>query len=101
MFTAMRRARAMVDSIGLTPEKLGIPLASAIQTPGRVVQLDQMTAAERFAKAAYRVDRAEDIGRGIARRSALRRPAGSVAFIWKSVLGEIIDADLANRRLRP
>ena len=27
------RARAIVDTIGLTPEQLGIPLASAIQTP--------------------------------------------------------------------
>ncbi|MDT5284456.1 MAG: oxalyl-CoA decarboxylase, partial [Mycobacterium sp.] len=34
---------------------------------GDYEELDQMTAAERFAKAAYRVDRAEDIGRGIAR----------------------------------
>jgi hypothetical protein len=33
MFIAVRRARAIVDTIGLTPEQLGIPLASAIQTP--------------------------------------------------------------------
>jgi hypothetical protein len=33
MFVAVRRARAIVDTIGLTPEQLGIPLASAIQTP--------------------------------------------------------------------
>lgn len=33
IFAAVRRARAMIDSIGLTPEQLGIPLESAIQTP--------------------------------------------------------------------
>jgi hypothetical protein len=27
MFIAVRRASAMVDTIGLTPEQLGIPLA--------------------------------------------------------------------------
>ena len=30
---AVRRARAMADTIGFTPEQLGIPLASAIHTP--------------------------------------------------------------------
>ena len=33
MFIAVRRASAIVDTIGLTPEQLGIPLASAIHTP--------------------------------------------------------------------
>lgn len=34
---------------------------------GDYEELDQMAAAERFAKAAYRVDRVQDIGRGVAR----------------------------------
>jgi hypothetical protein len=33
MFIAVRRASAIVVTIGLTPEQLGIPLASAPQTP--------------------------------------------------------------------
>ena len=63
---------------------------------GDYEELDQMTAAERFAKAAYRVDRAEDIGRGIARaiRTAVSgRPGGVYLDIPAAVLGEIIDAD--------
>jgi oxalyl-CoA decarboxylase len=62
---------------------------------GDYEELDQMTAAERFAKAAYRVDRAEDIGRGIARaiRTAVSgRPGGVYLDIPAAVLGEIIDA---------
>lgn len=63
---------------------------------GDYEELDQMAAAERFAKAAYRVDRAEDIGRGIARaiRTAISgRPGGVYLDIPAAVLGEIIDAD--------
>jgi oxalyl-CoA decarboxylase len=63
---------------------------------GDYEELDQMAAAERFAKAAYRVDRAEDIGRGIARaiRTAVSgRPGGVYLDIPAAVLGEIIDAD--------
>jgi oxalyl-CoA decarboxylase len=63
---------------------------------GDYEELDQMTAAERFAKAAYRVDRAEDIGRGIARaiRTAVSgRPGGVYLDIPAAVLGEVIDAD--------
>ncbi|BBZ47906.1 oxalyl-CoA decarboxylase [Mycobacterium parmense] len=62
---------------------------------GDYEELDQMTAAERFAKAAYRVDRAEDIGRGIARaiRTAVSgRPGGVYLDIPAAVLGEVIDA---------
>ena len=33
MFVAVRRASAMTDTMGFTPEQQGIPLASAIQTP--------------------------------------------------------------------
>jgi oxalyl-CoA decarboxylase len=62
---------------------------------GDYEELDQMTAAERFAKAAYRVDRAQDIGRGIARaiRTAMSgRPGGVYLDIPAAVLGEVIDA---------
>src|SRR6478735_5124224 len=65
---------------------------------GDYEELDQMTAAERFAKAAYRVDRAEDIGRGIARaiRTAVSgRPGGVYLDIPAAVLGEVIDAEEA------
>jgi oxalyl-CoA decarboxylase len=63
---------------------------------GDYEELDQMTAAERFAKAAYRVDRPEDIGRGIARalRTAVSgRPGGVYLDIPAAVLGAVIDAD--------
>src|ERR1700739_915179 len=63
---------------------------------GDYEELDQMTAAERFAKAAYRVDRAEDIGRGIARAirtAASGRAGGGSLAIPARVLGEVIDAD--------
>jgi oxalyl-CoA decarboxylase len=65
---------------------------------GDYEELDQMTAAERFAKAAYRVDRAEDIGRGIARaiRTAVSgRPGGVYLDVPAAVLGEVIDAGKA------
>src|SRR5271166_4185650 len=54
---------------------------------GDYEELDQMTAAERFAKAAYRVDRAEDIGRGVARaiRTAVSgRPGAATAARTRS-----------------
>ena len=49
---------------------------------GEYEELDQLAAARPFAKAAYRIDRAEDIGRGIARaiRAAVSgRPAVSTS----------------------
>ncbi|MGO9352737.1 MAG: oxalyl-CoA decarboxylase [Mycobacterium sp.] len=69
---------------------------------GDYEELDQMTAAERFAKAAYRVDRAEDIGRGIARAirtAASGRPGGVYLDIPAAVLGEVIDADTGTKSL--
>jgi oxalyl-CoA decarboxylase len=69
---------------------------------GDYEELDQMTAAERFAKAAYRVDRAEDIGRGIARaiRTAVSgRPGGVYLDIPAAVLGEVIDAEQGRKSL--
>ncbi|MGW1005865.1 oxalyl-CoA decarboxylase [Streptomyces sp. NPDC002520] len=63
---------------------------------GDYEEMDQLAAARPFAKAAYRVQRAEDIGRGIARaiRTAISgRPGGVYLDIPAAVLGEVIDAD--------
>ena len=62
---------------------------------GDYEEMDQMSAAERFAKAAYRVDRLEDIGRGVARaiRTAISgRPGGVYLDIPAEVLGGVMDA---------
>lgn len=61
---------------------------------GDYEEMDQLAVAKQFAKAAYRVHRAQDIGRGIAR--ALRtaaggRPGGVYLDIPAAVLGEVID----------
>ncbi|MGI5521755.1 oxalyl-CoA decarboxylase [Micromonospora sp. CA-259024] len=64
---------------------------------GDYEEMDQLAAARQFAKAAYRVHRAEDIGRGVARaiRTAVSgRPGGVYLDIPAAVLGEVIDADL-------
>ena len=69
---------------------------------GDYEELDQMAAAEPFAKAAYRVDRAEDIGRGIARAirtAASGRPGGVYLDIPAAVLGEVIDAQAGTKSL--
>src|ERR1700756_5119502 len=69
---------------------------------GDYEELDQMTAAERFAKAVYRVDRAEDVCRGIARaiRTAVSgRPGGVYLDIPAAVLGEVIDAEKGTKSL--
>jgi oxalyl-CoA decarboxylase len=65
---------------------------------GDYEEMDQLAAAKQFAKAAFRVSRAEDIGRGIARvlRTAVSgRPGGVYPDIPAAVLGEIVDADRA------
>jgi oxalyl-CoA decarboxylase len=62
---------------------------------GDYEEMDQLPAAKMFAKAAYRVSRAEDIGRGIARaiRTAVSgRPGGVYLDIPAAVLGEVMDA---------
>jgi oxalyl-CoA decarboxylase len=62
---------------------------------GDYEELDQLAAARNFAKAAYRVHRAEDIGRGIARAlrtAAAGRPGGVYLDVPAAVLGEIIEA---------
>ena len=65
---------------------------------GDYEEMDQLAAAKPFAKAAYRVSRAEDIGRGVARaiRTAVSgRPGGVYLDIPAAVLGEVLDAERA------
>ena len=62
---------------------------------GDYEELDQLAVAKNFAKAAYRIHRAEDIGRGIARAlrtAAAGRPGGVYLDVPAAVLGEIIEA---------
>src|SRR6201996_8781699 len=61
-------------------------------------ELDQLNAARPFAKAAYRIGRVEDIGRGVARaiRTAVSgRPGGVYLDIPGAVLAEAIEAEAA------
>jgi oxalyl-CoA decarboxylase len=61
-------------------------------------ELDQLNAAKPFAKAAYRISRVEDIGRGVARaiRTAVSgRPGGVYLDIPGDVLGQALDASAA------
>jgi oxalyl-CoA decarboxylase len=65
---------------------------------GDYQDLDQLNAARPFAKAAYRIDRVEDIGRGVARaiRTAISgRPGGVYLDIPGAVLGQALDAAAA------
>jgi oxalyl-CoA decarboxylase len=71
---------------------------------GDYEEMDQLAAARQFCKAAYRVSRAEDIGRGLAR--ALRtassgRPGGVYLDIPAAVLGEVLDAHKAATTIWP
>jgi oxalyl-CoA decarboxylase len=69
---------------------------------GEYEELDQMNAAKPYAKAAYRVDRAEDIGIGLARaiRAAVSgRPGGVYLDLPGEVLAAILDAETAARSL--
>src|SRR3954466_15665926 len=62
---------------------------------GDYEELDQLPAAKPFAKAAYRISRIEDIGRGVARAmrtAASGRPGGVYLDIPGAILGETIDA---------
>ena len=70
---------------------------------GDYEELDQLAAAKPFAKAAYRVNRVEDIGRGIARAirtAASGRPGGVYLDIPAAVLGEVVDAAAGGATLR-
>ncbi|MGW1720365.1 oxalyl-CoA decarboxylase [Streptomyces sp. NPDC002156] len=63
---------------------------------GDYEEMDQLAAAQPFVKAAYRVSRVEDIGRGIARalRTAISgRPGGVYLDIPAAVLGSIMPAE--------
>jgi oxalyl-CoA decarboxylase len=65
---------------------------------GDYQDLDQLNAAEPFVKAAYRIDRIEDIGRGVARaiRTAISgRPGGVYLDIPGEVLGQALAASAA------
>jgi oxalyl-CoA decarboxylase len=70
---------------------------------GDYEELDQMAAAEPFVKAAYRVNRVQDIGRGVARaiRTAVSgRPGGVYLDIPAAVLGQVIDTAAGDASLR-
>ncbi|GFG74361.1 oxalyl-CoA decarboxylase [Mycobacterium botniense] len=65
---------------------------------GAYEELDQLSAARPFAKAAYRISRAEDIGLGVARaiRAAVSgRPGGVYLDIPGAVLAQALDATAA------
>src|SRR5258708_434256 len=69
---------------------------------GDYEELDQLNAAKPYTKAAYRVNRAEDIGIGLARaiRAAVSgRPGGVYLDLPASVLGATLDAQTAARSL--
>src|SRR5438105_2331474 len=69
---------------------------------GDYEELDQMNAAKPYAKAAYRVNRPEDIGIGIARaiRAAVSgRPGGVYLDLTAAVLGAALDAETARKSL--
>ena len=70
---------------------------------GDYEELDQKVAAEPFVKAAYRVNRVQDIGRGVARaiRTAVSgRPGGVYLDIPAAVFGQVIDAASGEASLR-
>lgn len=70
---------------------------------GDYEELDQLAAAKPFAKAAYRVNRVEDIGRGIARAirtAASGRPGGVYLDIPAAVLGQVVDSAAGGASLR-
>ncbi len=69
---------------------------------GDYEELDQMNAAKPYAKAAYRVNRPEDIGIGLARaiRAAVSgRPGGVYLDLTSDVLGATMDAEAGARSL--
>src|SRR4030081_1475766 len=69
---------------------------------GDYEEMDQLAAAQPFVKAAYRVSRVEDIGRGIARalRTAISgRPGGVYLDIPAAVLGSIMDKGTGDKTL--
>jgi oxalyl-CoA decarboxylase len=70
---------------------------------GDYEELDQLAAAKPFVKAAYRVSRVEDIGRGIARAirtAASGRPGGVYLDIPAAILGQVVDSAVGGASLR-
>ncbi|SIK58964.1 oxalyl-CoA decarboxylase [Mycobacteroides abscessus subsp. abscessus] len=70
---------------------------------GDYEELDQMTAAKPFVKASFRIDRVQDIGRGVARaiRTAVSgRPGGVYLDVPAAVLAETLDAVATETRWR-
>ena len=69
---------------------------------GDYEELDQMNAAKPYAKAAYRINRPQDIGIGIARavRAAVSgRPGGVYLDLTARVLGSTLDLETAKKSL--
>lgn len=69
---------------------------------GDYEEMDQLSAAKPYAKAAYRINRPEDIGIGIARaiRAAVSgRPGGVYLDLTAAVLGSILDVETAKKSL--
>src|ERR1700739_2031120 len=69
---------------------------------GDYEELDQLNAARPYAKAAYRINRPQDIGIGIARaiRAAVSgRPGGVYLDLTAEVLGSALDAEAAKKSL--
>jgi oxalyl-CoA decarboxylase len=69
---------------------------------GDYEELDQMNSAKRYAKAAYRINRPQDIGIGIARaiRAAVSgRPGGVYLDLTAEVLGSSLDMEIAKKSL--
>src|SRR5437763_1827536 len=67
-----------------------------------VEELDQMNAAKPYTKAAFRVNKPEDIGIGVARaiRAAVSgRPGGVYLDLTAAVLGAVLDADAGKNSL--
>src|SRR5258705_3205166 len=69
---------------------------------GDYEEMDQLAAARPFAKAAYRINRPQDIGTGIARaiRAAVSgRPGGVYLDLTAEVLGAALDVETARKSL--
>jgi oxalyl-CoA decarboxylase len=69
---------------------------------GDYEELDQLNAAKPFAKAAYRVNRPEDVGTGIARAiraAASGRPGGVYLDLTAAMLASTLDAETGRKSL--
>src|SRR5438067_6306342 len=69
---------------------------------GDYEELDQLNAAKPYTKAAYRINRPEDVGIGVARalRAAVSgRPGGVYLDLTAAVLGAVLDADAGKNSL--